>query len=55
MTFGAIGADAEISTFIKGRDNYLLYEMENLVHKNQYKLKTDLCVTTMEERGTELI
>ena len=55
MTFSPIGSDAEISTFILGRDNYLLYEMERLVQQNQHKLKSDLCVTTMEERGTEII
>ena len=55
MKFTPMGDDADITNFIKGRDNYILYETELNVQRQKHKLQSNLCSTQMEERGTELV
>ena len=55
MKFSPLGDDADITNFVKGRDNYILYETELNVQRQKHKLQSNLCSTQMEERGTELV
>ena len=55
MKFALIRDDADFTNFIKGRDNYILYERELNVQHLKHKLQSNLCSTQMVERGTELV
>ena len=40
---------------IRGRDNYILYESEQMILHQKHTLQSNLCQTQMEEHGSDLI
>ena len=46
--------EADVATYINGRDDYVLFEAENLVRKHKDILQGAICQNRLEERGTRL-
>ena len=46
--------EADVATYINGRDDYVLFEAENLVRKHRDVLQGTVCQNRLEERGTRL-
>ena len=55
MRFPHVTDDADITTYVNGRDDYVLYQAENLVNKQKRLLQGTLCKNRMEERGQQII
>ena len=55
MRFPQVTDDADITTYVNGRDDYVLFEAENLVMKQKKLLQGTLCRNRMEEHGQQII
>ena len=47
--------EADVAMDINGRDNYVLFEAENLVRKHKNILQGTICQNRLEERSNKIL
>ena len=55
MAFPEVTNEADIATYINGRDDFVLFEAENLVMKQRNIIQGTVCKNRLEERGQKMI